>query len=265
MLAALLAAAAAGAAIAAPLPAVRDAARGTYQPVVVTWLVWAALAAENGWSALATGQVASAGYALAVAAGCAATGLMGLRVPAAAREDPVRIGRLRLDVVCGAGAVAGLILLAATRSPATAAVVAVATDCIAYLPTLIRASPSEPCLSYLLYVAGGAAALAGVGWGTVTGWLYPLYVAAADGVMLALILSRRRAGSRACRSWVPSADPAQWARGGLLDLAVARGGNEPARADEAPGVRRHHGGRPFRFASACSAFSHRSCPARVSR
>jgi hypothetical protein len=100
----------------------------------------------------------------------------------------------RLDFLCLAGAVAGLVLLATVRAPAAAVAVSVAADLIAYIPTMVHAwrEPHEETWSaYALYAAAAWLALAVADFGVFTAVAYPAYLAVADTGMTGIIRARR--------------------------------------------------------------------------
>jgi hypothetical protein len=187
-------------------PAVRDTARGlrnpgdprAAKPVVMSWVIWTAILAIGGAAALSTGQLAAAVFTLAQAAQCGLVALLAMRVPVGRREEPYRVPlgrrRVRLDVLCLPGAVAGLVLLVALRNPGLAVVVCVATEVLAYVPTVAHSwgfPYSEPWPSYAWYAVSAAAALAAAAHLTVTAVAYPAFLILAETVTTAVILIRR--------------------------------------------------------------------------
>jgi hypothetical protein len=200
--AAVLGGAAVVLAVAGNVPAIRATWRGTFNPQVLSWAGWAGIMLLGGGGTWAASP-ASAGYVLACAGGCLAVAVLALRTPASKREPPVRVPigrrRVRLDLVCLPGAVAGLVLLAVVRAPGWAVGVSVATDAVLYVPTFAdgwRAPDGQPLLAYRLFAAGGAAATAAVlvksPAGLFAALAYPVYLLAADGAMSLLVAARRR-------------------------------------------------------------------------
>jgi hypothetical protein len=176
--------------------------RGRDNPQVMSWCIWAALPLAGGLAMVRGSHMLPAVNVLAVAVSCALVAVLALRVPAARRDPPPRLrlwpGGLqpRLDLLCLPGAVAGLVLIVAVRSPVPAVLVTVATDALAFPPTYghIWSSPrKEPWLSYALFSAGGAVSLLAADWSTAAGWVYPVYLCAGDGIAALLIIARRRA------------------------------------------------------------------------
>jgi hypothetical protein len=147
--------------------------------------------------------------------------VLALRIPAAQRDRPfwipLRGRKARLDWFCGAGAALGLVLLTAAHSPAMAAAAAVATDCLAFIPTALngwRNPVSEFWPTYLLDSLAAALVLAaafsrvqGHQLPTFTAVAFPLWLVAADGGTGLMIAARRvhTAGRRRRRGCADSA------------------------------------------------------------
>jgi hypothetical protein len=187
-------------------PEARDTLRGlrdpddprAARPVAMSWFVWTAILAIAGAAAVSTGQLAAAVFTLAQAAGCGLVAVVAIRVPVAQRDEPYRVPmggrRIRVDLLCVPGAVAGLVLLAVLRAPGPAVVVTVGTDVLAYVPTVShswRYPYSESWSSYAWYGVSAAAALAAAEHLTVTALAYPAYLVLAETVTTAVILTRR--------------------------------------------------------------------------
>ncbi len=135
------------------VPYLIETLRGTAKPQVVSWAVWAALLAIGSAAALSSGQVPAAVYGALCAAVDALVAVLALR--------GADLAFRRLDFLCLAGAVAGLVLLATVRAPAAAVAVSLAADLIAYIPTIVHAwrEPHEETWSaYALYAAVARAA-----------------------------------------------------------------------------------------------------------
>lgn len=187
-------------------PETRDTWRGlrnpgdprAAKPVVMSWVIWTAILAIGGAAALSTGQLAAAVFTLAQSAQCGVVAVLAMCVPVEQREDPYRVPvgrrRVRLDVLCLPGAVAGLVSLAVLRAPGPAVAVCVATDVLAYVPTVAHSWGfpfSEAWSSYAWYAVSAAAALAAAAHFTVTAVAYPAYLVLAETVTTAVILTRR--------------------------------------------------------------------------
>jgi hypothetical protein len=195
----------------------RETWRREARPVAASWLEWAGLMGVGAAAAWQAGQVPAAVYGAVCAIGCAGVVPITLiRIPAADRDPPVRVGQARLDVLLLPFALAGLMLLVTpltsvghgwvgTLAPAVAA--AVATDALAYLPTAGHAWArpwNEPWNVYGLYGVGAACSLAAVALQgqmlDLTASAYPLYLVAADLGVAFMIVYRRMAVA-------PPADP----------------------------------------------------------
>lgn len=196
----------------------RDTWRRTARPVAASWLEWAALMGTGAVAAWQAGQVPAAVYAAFCAVGCAGVVPITLyRIPAGQRDQPVRVGQARLDVVLLPFALLGLMALVTpltsvghgwirTLGPAVA--VAVATDALAYLPTIghgWREPHKEPWNVYGLFGVGAALSLAAVALQgqmlNLTASAYPLYLVAADLGVAALIVYRRQAVTEPRPGW----------------------------------------------------------------
>jgi hypothetical protein len=186
------------------VPVIRNTLRGKDKPVPVSWLLWAGILAIGGVAALDAGQVPAAVYLIACAAECALVGVLALRIPAADRDPPVtvrlpRAGHIRLDLICLAGGVVGLVLLAAVRAPGAAVAVSVATDLLAYIPTMVHAwhEPGQETWStYALYASGALLALVVADHRVFAAVAYPAYLLVADTAVSYIILTRREHARR---------------------------------------------------------------------
>ena len=184
--------------------------RGKDKPVVASWAVWAALMGIGAAAAFQAGQMPAAVFGAVDAAGCAVVVPLALiRIPAAERDAPARIGQARLDVLILPAVLAGLMLLVTPlttvgrtwiSTPGPAVAVSVVTDALAYLPTVAhvwRHPGNEPWNVYGLFGVGAAAALAAVALQgqmlDLTAAAYPLYLTAANIGVAAMIVFRRAA------------------------------------------------------------------------
>ena len=201
--------------VAASVPYIRNtvrgirnprATRGIAKPQVVSWAIWSGILFIGGASSVEARQWPAAAYTLTCGVGCGLIAVLALRIPVRYRDPPVMVPlwrekTVRLDFICLAGGLAGLMLLALARDRSAAVMVAIATDLIAYIPTLVHAWQEpyeETWLSYAMYSAGGALTLAAVAISrpgsllTVTAVAYPAYVLATDGGFAAMLCLRRR-------------------------------------------------------------------------
>lgn len=181
-------------------PEARDTLRGTVKPVVMSWVVWAAILCLSGAAALSAGQLAAGVFTSAQGAECVVVAVLAARIPAADRDEPFRVPagryRVRLDMLCLPGAVTGLVLLAVLRDPAAAVTAAVATDALAYVPTVAHGwtdPEHEAWRSYAWYWVSAVAALAAARHLTMTAIGHPAFLVLAEAVTTAVILGRRRA------------------------------------------------------------------------
>jgi hypothetical protein len=175
--------------VAAALPYILDITRGRARPRVASWGIWAVVQAVGTVSAFSARQLPGACYTLFCAAGCAAVVFLGWR------HGSRDFGPL--DAVCVALATEGVALLAvATALPrlvpmSWAVAVSVATDFLAYLPTFRHAwlkPDEEPWLPYALFGAAAALVLWVADYRILVGVIYPMYLFAADGAMVVMIL-----------------------------------------------------------------------------
>lgn len=176
-------------AAAGTLPYMLAVMRGTVRPRLISWAIWAVLAAVMTVSAVAAGELASALLSFVSFAGCLAITILGWRHGAA--------GFGRLDIVCLLGAIAGIASLVLLGNPLASIVIALAVDALAFVPTLIHAwrSPNEESLTCFTLASFGAmvalvAVLAG-GQPTATGLLYPAYSTIFNAIAALLLIIGR--------------------------------------------------------------------------
>jgi hypothetical protein len=176
-----------GCAVAATAPYVRQTIAGVTKPRLVTWATWCLLTGLTGAASLASGDYASAVFALV---GTAATGsvvIIGWRFG----DRTVAV----LDAMCLALVVVGLGLWRMMHRPAVAVLTACLIDFVGLVPTIVHAwtHPHEEAPAAFALIAAAAVAAAAAGWGdwTVTAQAYPVYVAVSAG-LVAVLISRRR-------------------------------------------------------------------------
>ena len=198
--------------LAANGPYILAVARGQ-SPRLASWAVWTAAMTVGAVQAARAGQVPGAAFTAVCAAGCGAILAFGWQ-----RGDR-QMGRL--DVACGAGGLAGVVLLAASAGwpsvvPLAAAVaVSVATDLCAFIPTFAAGwRGGEPWLPFAMFAAGAAGTLTVAEWSSPAGWIYPAYEVTACTAMAGLAL----AGSRIHRD-----PPVEKTRRDGLPAASVRG------------------------------------------
>jgi len=175
---------------AAALPYIVDIVRGRARPRIASWGIWTVAQAVGAASSFAAWQLPGACYTLLCAVGCAAVVFLGWR------HGSRDFGRL--DAVCVTLAAEGVALLTvAAFAPqlipmSWAVAVSVATDFLAYLPTFHHAwrKPNEePWLPYAMFGAAAGLVLAVADFSVLTGVIYPMYLFAADAVMVIMILA----------------------------------------------------------------------------
>jgi hypothetical protein len=165
---------------------VRATVLDTAQPEIVSWAAWAALLAESTAAEITAWNPATALYTGICALACITVTVLSLRrgswVPS------------RLDWFSMGAVGAGLILLLVVRSPVATVLVTVTADFAAYLPTMRHAwrePDQEPALVYALFGAGAGLTLYAASR-TIVGAAYPFYLTAADTLVVAFIVIRRR-------------------------------------------------------------------------
>jgi hypothetical protein len=167
---------------------VRDILRGSTRPQRATWLIWTTLslvvfasqwASGATWSLVLTaGQALSCGtvFALAIRRGVGGV-------------SPIELALLALAAL-------GVVGWQVAGDPTLATCAVVAADLIAValmLPKTYRQPASETLATYAIGVVSTLFALAAVDSTTPSLLIYPLYILAADGAVVAVIVLRRRA------------------------------------------------------------------------
>lgn len=184
----------------AVVPYIKSIISGQVKPRLVTWAVWALLAAVMTVSALLGGQVVSAILSLQSVIGCSAVIIFGWR------RGSLSIARS--DIVYLAGAAIGMASLIVLRDPTMALVISIVVDSLAFVPTFIhgwQAPDEENLLSFALGASAGATALfvavgAGAGW---LGLLYPLYSTIFNAAMVGILFASRNY-FRDISAWQPA-------------------------------------------------------------
>jgi hypothetical protein len=172
----------------ATAPYLRDILRGSTTPQRATWMIWTALSVvvfASQWASGATWSLAlTAGQTIA----CAAVFALAMRrgVGGMSAVELALLGLAALGVV--GWQVAG--------DPIVATVSVVAADLIAValmLPKTYRQPGSETLATYAIGVVSTLFALVAVNSTAPSLLIYPLYILAADGAVVAVIVLRRRA------------------------------------------------------------------------
>lgn len=173
--------------ILALVPYILDVIRGKTKPNIVSWFTWTLLTSIATAAAFAAGEWQAAILMLANAIGTSTIVLLGLRKGTAKLS--------RFDIFCQAGALLSLALWLILDSPLIAIVGVVFIDFLAVLPTIRHAwlkpfeetwetfflSTIAPVFTFL--------SLTHYNWENL---LYPVYLAIADGLVMFIILYRRR-------------------------------------------------------------------------
>jgi hypothetical protein len=171
----------------AAAPYLRDILRGSTRPQRATWMIWTTLSLvvfASQWASGATWSLAlTAGQALS----CGAVFALAIR-RGVGGVSPVELMLLGLAALGVAGwQVAG--------DPTVATCSVVAADLIAValmLPKTYRQPGSETLATYAIGVVSTIFALAAVDSAAPSLLIYPLYILVADGVVVAVIVLRRR-------------------------------------------------------------------------
>jgi hypothetical protein len=171
------------------IPYVIETIKGQTQPRVVTWLTWSLLTGLAGFAAWSDGQMGAALFALL---GTLATGSI---VVAGLKYGDRSFGAL--DIVCALMVFAGLALWLIFKNPAIAVWIAIAVDCIGFVPTFIHAwqKPEEETGSTFAIVGvGGAITVLATlvsGAHSVTALGYPCYVAVSMAACATVVYARQ--------------------------------------------------------------------------
>ncbi|MGB4762721.1 MAG: hypothetical protein WBP12_05205 [Candidatus Saccharimonas sp.] len=173
-------------------PYIRSVLSGQVRPRLVSWGIWTVLAVIMTIAALSEGQMQSALLTGVTAASCGVIVVLGWR------QGNRTV--TRIDWICLAGAVAGIVAFLVIRDVMVALVISVAVDAVAFIPTLAHAwnDPEEESLTAFAMAASGevfvivAAVLEGA---TFAGLLYPVYAVLFNGATAVVILVGRRAAN----------------------------------------------------------------------
>jgi hypothetical protein len=170
-------------------PYVLETIRGKAKPRIVTWLTWALLTGLASAAAFADGQVAAGVFALLGMLATATITVVGLRYGDRSYG--------RLDIVCMASVIVGLVLWQVFNSPAIGVWAAIIIDFVGLVPTYKhawQAPHEETTMTYVLVFIGGMLTTGSViaaGGSSVTALGYPLYTALSLGVIVGIIMYRK--------------------------------------------------------------------------
>jgi len=172
------------------VPYIIATVRHQTKPRIVTWLTWALLTGLASAAAFSDHQIGGGIFALLGALSCASVVAVGLRYGDRSFA--------KLDIICMAGVVLGLMLWMLLSDPAIGVWAAVAIDFVGLVPTIKhawKAPQEETPVTYALVGVGGALTVAAVLTSqavTVTSVGYPLYAGISLGLLAIMIVARRR-------------------------------------------------------------------------
>ncbi len=168
-------------------PYLLDVVHRRTRPRLFSWVIWTLLGAMATVAAYVEGEYASATLTAAATLETGAIAVVGWRCGKRVFE--------RVDAVCLAGVVLGLLLWNRYDSPFVGLSAALAIDLLAAVPTVRHAwskPREETTLAYLLCTAAAACSLAAMPRLTLMGSLYPLYSLVINGAIAALTLRAPR-------------------------------------------------------------------------
>ena len=168
-------------------PYLLDVVQGRTRPRLFSWVIWTLLGAVATVAAFVEREYASATLTAAATLETGAIAVVGWRCGNRAFE--------RLDAVCLAGVVLGLLLWIRYDSPFVGLSAALAIDLLAAVPTVRHAwcrPREETTLAYVLCAIAAACSLAAMSRPTLMGSLYPLYLLIVNGAIAALTLRAPR-------------------------------------------------------------------------
>jgi hypothetical protein len=172
----------------ATAPYLRDILRGSTQPQRATWAIWATLSFVVLASQWASGATWSLALTIGQAVSCGAVFALALR-RGVGGVSPLELGLLGIAAL-------GVVGWQLAGDPTVATCSVVAADLVAVglmLPKTYRHPASETLATYAIGVVSTVFALAAVGSTALSLLIYPVYILIADGVVVAVILLRRRA------------------------------------------------------------------------
>jgi hypothetical protein len=169
-------------------PYIRGILRGSIRPHVFSWVIW-------GISTLVVffAQLQSGGGAGAWAIGVSASITILIAVLAFLKRGDITI--TLLDWVFFVAALSSLPLWYMTASPLWAVVILTVVDLLGFGPTLRKAYHfpwSESLLFFGMFLARNLLVVLALERYSVTTWLFPVAVGAACGLLMVLLIIRRR-------------------------------------------------------------------------
>jgi len=174
--------------VAGTIPYIVDTLRGKTKPNVVTWFTWGILSGVTAVAALAGHDaVQTAIFAGALAVTNLFIVVIGLRYGFKRYT--------KLDILCQVLAVTGIILWQITSRPELAILLCFISDFIGAVPTYrhIWLKPYEETLrTFVIFVISSAISIASLRTFGFVQLAYPLYILLDTGLIIALIVLRRR-------------------------------------------------------------------------
>lgn len=170
------------------VPYAIDILRKKTKPNIVTWITWTLLTGIATAATFAAHEPKSGFLTLGSALSTLLIVVLGLRHGIAKLSA--------FDIACQIGAIIGLILWFIFNSPAIAIIAAVTIDFIGLLPTLRHSwlhPEEETWQAFAWSVLAIALTLASLTTFTLAGLLYPVYLFLADGLLVVIIVARRKA------------------------------------------------------------------------
>lgn len=167
---------------------IRETLYGQTKPNRVSWVIWAIAPLVAAFAALASG----AGWA---ALPVFAVGLGPLVVLLATFKNKRSYWKLgALDYVCGVLSILALVLWAATKDPLAAIMLAIASDTLACVPTVVKAWSHPETESGVPYLAGlfnSFTSFAAINSWNFASYGFPVYLALANSALIFSVYRRK--------------------------------------------------------------------------
>lgn len=169
------------------LPYILDIVKSKTKPNIVSWFTWTLLTAIATSATFAAHEPRTALLTLGGTVATAAVVVFGLKYGVA------KFGKF--DILCQVFAVLGLVFWLIFNSPTIGIIVPLGVDFIALLPTLKHAWQKPFEETWLTFTIGTAAAIltiCSLSTYSLNSLVYPLYLAVANAVIVAVIFFGRR-------------------------------------------------------------------------
>lgn len=169
------------------LPYIVDIIKGHTKPNIVSWLTWTMLTGIAMAAAFTAHQPRTGLLMLGSTACTAAVVLLGLKYGIAKYS--------KFDALCQIGALLGLMLWLVFNSPTIGIIVPVVIDFFAAMPTLRHSwmKPGEETWqTFMIGVVAASLTVASLTKYDIAGLLYPLYLIIANGLIVLVVVSRRK-------------------------------------------------------------------------